>query len=594
MTKANRIKIIPVLNSFIGLSISIALSACSSSQKAPLESVEANNPAVSQSSNPNKTTTSYYQDKNRESSYPYTTKGSIFSEPANTTTNSITTQLYSIEQLINSKQYTTALSKAEAIDKNTLKANENASLELAKSSIYSAQNQHNKSLDSLRQVNSVYLSQEQTSHYYWIKARSLYLTQNYTGALEALATRNDLLLDSKQKANNERMMSDITNSLSDDEINIIKTRTRNTSLLAWLSQSTQRPLSPLLNSDSINLNQGTKTKIKSTWLQSSPRKIALLLPLSSRFSKSALEFKNGFERAHTQTFSYKPIIQVYDTDLTSIDRLITKANRENADFIVGPLGTQLSSQALSTRSKAPILAIGSQSQAQRNFTFSLSPEVEIKAIVQHARAKGLKSALVFTPQSTRGDRLAASFNQLWKQSGGTVTTHLYNSNEFDHTEVIKSAMGINSSENRHLKLNNTLGIKTKFSASKKENIDMIFLASSLADARNLKPQLNYYDGHKVPTYATSSLNSNMASTAEKADLDGIIIPEMPSRLNSKNISKLNALGFDSYQLIPIIENLKNSNLAYTGMTGEISINPRGNAQRKPTWATFNSGELKPL
>jgi len=304
MTKANRTKIIPVLNTFIALCVSITLVACSSSRKAPVDSVE----HVKTKSSQDLPTKKLESNQNSEISYPYSAPGTLSTESITEPTTS-----------------DIAIQKIKNIDENSLNTDELSTLNLAKASIFSVRNQHTQNLASLKNISTSKLTQEQTSHYYWIKARSLYLTRDYTGALESLATRNDLLEDNQQKENNENMMLNIKNSLSKAQVKSIQASTQNTSLFNWLSQASQSELSPLLKYSPLDTDKTTRKTIYSNWSGSSPKKIALLLPLSSRFSKSALEFKRGFDQAHTLNPSFKPIIQVYDTDTADIRTLISFA-----------------------------------------------------------------------------------------------------------------------------------------------------------------------------------------------------------------------------------------------------------------------------
>jgi len=55
-------------------------------------------------------------------------------------------------------------------------------------------------------------------------------------------------------------------------------------------------------------------------------------------------------------------------------------------------------------------------------------------------------------------------------------------------------------------------------------------------------------------------------------------------------SRLYAFGHDVYNLIPIMNDLKlSSGTSYSGLTGRLSVNSRGEIMRQPGWATFKSG-----
>ena len=228
----------------------------------------------------------------------------------------------------------------------------------------------------------------------------------------------------------------------------------------------------------------------------------------------------------------------------------------------------------------------------------------------------MKNAIILTPNSTQPSRFNSAFQQVWQSLGGTTESYEFSKGEYDHSVIVKTALGIYSSESRFNQLTSVLGTSPKFSASRKGNIDMILLDSGYDDARNLKPQINFFDGNNLPTYGPSSLNVLDASTGEKADLDGLIIPEMPVLLladqelanqdqdqeqpadiidiNDHKFTRLSALGYDSYNLIPIIENMKNQQSSFQGKTGQLILDSYSNIFRRPSWVKFSNGQLIPL
>jgi len=428
------------------------ISACSTSQQAPSRTAYENTQSRSIEVN------------------TQTKKTPIFSEPIEQIElDERESPLKDIESLINAKQYDHALGKINSTDQKRLTLNEQARLNLAKASVLSAKNQNQQSIETLNQIQLNLLSREQTARYFWIKARATYLNNDYQSSLEALAERN-AFINSVEQANNQAMMTKITSSLSAEQVTLIKQQTTNRDLQYWLSQQSFSNLTPQIdNSQSYisetqnQIGSHSLNKISSSWSQHSPQQIAVLLPFSSKYSQAAEQFKEGINKAHIENNDSKPYIKFYDVgDSGSINSVIRSANQQGADLIIGPLGNQAAEIALSSNSRAPVLALGGISQSSKNFTFALNPEIEIQAIVEHAKSKGLKSALVFSPNSGRGNRLASAFQTLWNVSGGQSEVHTFKSGEYDHSAAIKSAMGIYGSEYRHTKLNNTIGMKTKF------------------------------------------------------------------------------------------------------------------------------------
>ena len=601
----------------------LAIAGCSSSSKAPTE--EITTPTTQKSPTTN--------EQSQLSSSPYKkgqiNQGQIFNRPENYQTapleNNTSSALLELERIINAGNYQEAKSFINQIDRNQLSLQDQARLSLAKATIFSAENQHNEALQSLAEIQITLLSKENISRYYWLNARAMFQLGRYQESLESLANRTNYL-EQNQLNNNYAMMSNIVNSLTPDQVLQIKQLSNNTNLLYWFSQN---PSIHQFDPNTISQYSYSGTNIdnlppvESIWTANSPKNIAVLLPFNSRFSSVSAQFQKGINQAHAVNLSpYKPQINFYDIGSGDIELKIQLANQNGADFIIGPLGNQASNQALISANTTPIMTIGGSLQAPETnkYTFSLKPEADAVAIAQHARSQGYLKALILAPDSARGNRLATAFENAWVALNGISERQQYTEKEFDHSGTIKLALGIYASENRFQQLADVIGTRPKFIPTRKEQVDMIFLASNFNDAKNLKPQLNYHDAHEVPTYGPSEINLPSIPEGQKVDLDGLIIPEMPALIpqekefdgnketaainaSQSNLAaiqpivlpdRLEALGYDAYQIIPIIQSLNSQSIRYPGKTGMITINENGDVQRFTTWVKFSDGKLNPI
>ena len=585
----------------------ILIAGCTSSNKAPTSdslppSKEANqnqtaNQTVKPNDDNNLQSSPLFDNANPYKNQPSQSPGDLLSDPNQPPLNQV-------EGLVQNKLYNQALSIAQRIDRNRLSLQEQSRLSLAEAQIFSATSQNQQALQSLELIKPSLLSIENNSRFFWLKARTKYQLGDFQGALEALADRENYL-SAQEIPVNQQMMQSILSALSPEEQQTLSKTTQNPNLLYWLGSInlSQTDNQGLTQAPPI-ANPNQAAKISSIWQANSPRQIAILLPYSSNFAAAAKEFESGFNQAHAANLdNNRPQLRFYDVGSGDIQRKISIAIQNGANFIIGPLGKNASETALNINAQVPILTLGGQNYNQSNkFTFSLSPEAEGAAIAQHARGKGLKNAIILTPNTPRSARLSNAFQATWQSLGGTTQIYEIAQGEYDHSATVKLALGIYGSEQRHSELSNIIGSRPKFNVSRKDSIDMILLASSYEDTKNLKPQLNFFDAHAVPTYGASSLNRSSAPTGEKADLDGLIIPEMPALVtdnngtinNQKTISRLQALGFDSYQLIPIINELQTQQSSYQGKTGQLFIDTLGNTIRIPSWAKFSSGVLTPI
>ena len=519
--------------------------------------------------------------------------------------------LTNLQILIQQQQYTEAQNLLSRIDRNQLSLQDLSSLSLAEAQIYSAQGQNEFALSTLNTIQPSLLPLNDSSRYFWLKARTQYLMGDTRGALESLAERENYL-SQDEIVGNQTMMNNIMKTLSAEEIETIAKTTLNPSLIYWLNAN--RYIASDTQNLQLNLPQqglANSAQITSNWTVNSPRSIAILLPFNSRFGTAAKEFEKGFRQAHQENpNTVKPVLRFYDTGNSDIASQLNLAIQSGADFIIGPLGKTSSETALNYQLPIPIMTIGGSinNPSLGKYTFSLTPEAEAVAIAEHARSQNYQNAVILTSNASEPSRFNRAFQQAWQSLGGSLQSHEFSKGEYDHSVIVKTALGIYGSESRFNQLAGVLGSSPKFNASRKGSIDMILLDSSYADARNLKPQLNFFDGNSLPTYGPSSINAANAPDGEKADLDGLIIPEMPALLSSQTtpepgvettdsttqFSRLSALGYDSYSLIPIIENMKNQQSSFQGKTGQLILDSYSNIFRRPSWVKFSNGQLIPL
>ncbi len=288
-----------------------------------------------------------------------------------------------------------------------------------------------------------------------------------------------------------------------------------------------------------------------------------------------------------------------------------------ADIIVGPLRKNMVSQLAQVASqeseKTLTLALN---QLENNdyyypnfFEFSLSPEAEAKQIAQRAWLDGHNHAAIISPDDKWGKRLAAAFQQEWERFGGTVSTQAsYNAKDNDFSQPIRSLLAIDQSNQRKQALAKLLKTKIRFEPRRRQDIDMIFMASQPRQARLIPPQLKFYHAEKLPIYTTSHSFSGRFNRKSDTDLNGIIIADMPWTLSndymeplkqqiyaqwpneSEQLNRLFALGIDAYTVLPYINWLQMSSASHIqGATGELYMNAQNQIMRILSWAKFRNG-----
>lgn len=348
-----------------------------------------------------------------------------------------------------------------------------------------------------------------------------------------------------------------------------------------------------------------------------PRQIALLLPQSGPFAKSATAVRDGFFAAYfaEEDAGYRPLVRFYDSGelLEQANRAYDEAVADGAQLIIGPL-TKEGVNALSEREHLPVptlaLNYASTERAPANlFQFGLAPEDEVRQVAERAWLDGHNQAILLVVDGPWGERIAATFNQHWRQLGGTVLeTQYFKNNESDFSQPLQQLLNIDDSYRRMKALKQVLRTDLKFEPRRRMDADFIFVGvPSPQQARQVRPQLKFYYASDLPMYTTSHAFSGVADPAVDHDMDGVLFCDMPWTLAtppsplwttiveswgeaSHAYRRLYALGVDSFGLIAHLRRLSTFRFQqFQGVTGILSLNEQNQIQRQLTWAKFERG-----
>jgi uncharacterized protein len=359
----------------------------------------------------------------------------------------------------------------------------------------------------------------------------------------------------------------------------------------------------------------TELSKKQIELMDRPTHIAVLLPLSGRYSEIASSIRDGFMSAYYQhpDKTLRPQISFIDTgkNPAAVWNYYRQAIDQGADFIVGPfLKSAVNSLAQSTELEAPTLTLNyaqNQDDVTGNlFQFGLLPEDEARQIAELAFRQGKLSAAVLVPNGDWGERSRNAFQQRFEELGGTViNSRTYVANKNDFKRPIQGLLNISQSQARYRKLKNLLRTKLKFTPYRRQDVDMIFMAATPKDARQLKPQFKFHYAGELPVYATSHAFTGKLDKQADRDIDDLYYCDMPWILNPPNRLKQSlinywpeqqrytrffALGADAYNLIPFLGRLQaKSYERFSGQTGNLYLDPFNRLHRELLWAQFIRG-----
>ncbi len=385
-------------------------------------------------------------------------------------------------------------------------------------------------------------------------------------------------------------------------------------LLRWQEEFPDHPANALLPNNLAQFqNQSTHT----------PKKIALLVPLSGPLSSSGTAIRNGFFAAYyydKKQNPQSPTIDVIDTGNNQISQDYQQALSDGADFIVGPLSkNNLNTLIDKIKFTVPTLALNSTDNITppaNLYQFGLSPIDEANQMAKRAWDDNLQHALIIAPNNPWGHNIAQQLTSTWQNLGGQINGSLFFDNKHNLSTSVRNLLNINLSAARNKTLRQTIGLKTRVVLRRRKDIDVIFLIAPPVQARQIQPLLNYYYAGNIPIYATSLVYGGYPNPQKDRDLNGINFCDIPWVLDqgnqlptdlaaikkntlaiwpasAKRHARLYALGVDAYQIIPHLSSMNLfAHLGIPAATGTLFLNQQNHIYRQLKWTEMRSGKPK--
>lgn len=380
--------------------------------------------------------------------------------------------------------------------------------------------------------------------------------------------------------------------------------TMRTALAGWQKSNAAHPANSVLIPEILDSIQA---------VQQFPRQVALLLPISGRQRASAEAVRDGFLAGHfaSAIMADRPIVKIYDVSGFDVADIYQLAVDEGADFVVGPLLKESVQRLAWVGVTTPTLILNFLPDdfyvTDEIYQFSLSPEDEARQIAQRVASLGQFRALALAPDNDWGRRLLASFTEELEHQGGRILQYrLFDPNSPDFSASIEELLLINESRARKNRLSANLGIQFEYEVRRRSDIDLIFLAASANAGKLIRPQLRFHYAGSIPTYSTSAIYQE--GSRNNSDLNGIMFPDIPWIIapdgqsvevrdslsrhwpqQSKRRSRLYAMGFDAYRLMPLI-NAGMGPDELQGMTGVLYVDDRRRILRRLPWARMRRGK----
>ena len=483
------------------------------------------------------------------------------------------------------------------------------------------------------------LSEKYNPHLFAVRAKSLNSAGQTKQSIETRIALNNLLKKPAQVKKNKELIWQTLLNTNTEELNAWSANNTNPELATWLSLVAIQK-HPHANQASIdNALQQWRLKYSNHRIPNhiidsihedyatfhiAPNKIALLLPLTGRYSKVAEAVYAGITTAREfgEAFNPPPDLVVYDTgdDPISAVSYYRRAVSEGADFIIGPF----QKDAVRTLASQGILPVPTLSLNYANYEvtgannlyqFGLLPEDEAKQVAERAAFENKGAALVLVPEGEWGTRLLSAFTNRFHELGGSVLqAERYFPQNSDYSVAIKTLLQLNQSEQRRHTLQSIIKEEVEFEPRRRQDADFVFIAASPQQARLIRPQLSFHFASDLPIYATSHIFSGNENLSADQDINGITYCDVPwilsndtsmallkdsldlqSSSSSSRLPRFAALGIDAYQVIPHLQRLAANNFdRYDGTTGKLSVDTQNRIYRELLWAQFKKGRPESL
>jgi outer membrane PBP1 activator LpoA protein len=454
------------------------------------------------------------------------------------------------------------------------------------------------------------------------RAEALRVTGNLLESAKALSELDLLLEDSPDRAANQQQLLRTLTTMTDTSLQLLRPqppgilggwmdlarivkaasgKQLDTQLGKWREEYPSHPALPeVLHPGRVQQSESgpAPARIKAS------TQIAVLLPDSGRFVEAGNAIRDGLlAAAYAQPAEQRAQLRFYDASEPSrIESLVQKAADEGAIAVIGPLQKEAVQKLVRAASlPIPVLALNRlPATADANppaklYQFALDPDDEARQAADRAWADGSTSALTLTPEGAWGERLLQSFRGRWETLGGRlVGQQTYKSEQTDSSAPI--------------------GRLLAGAAPLPGPVALFLVVPTPAKALELWPQLQAQWGANLAVYATSHVYSGQFHPEQDqplvgltfADIPWLVQPndqgplsraQLPATLGSRQglMLRLFAMGIDSYQLVSRLDQLQTDPTAtLAGATGELSLGPGHQIQRRLAWARLGIRGPEPL
>lgn len=349
----------------------------------------------------------------------------------------------------------------------------------------------------------------------------------------------------------------------------------------------------------------------------SPKRIAVLLPLSGRLASQGNAIQDGILAAYFGQNTQEVQLQFIDSN-----RGFSAASlAQDYDFIVGPLLKDNISQLIAELPQGvPALALNRvnnpNAQQQEVYYYSLAPEDEAVQLAQHLKKQGYKYPILIGADNNSAGRMLQAFTDEWLLDQSTQPPIVrFDTNKSMRTGVA-AALDVSQSKKRIKEVKRLIVPEVHAIERNRRDVDAIVLFANAGQTALLNPMIEasispFAD--ILPVFASSRSYTQNTTKNSQRDLRNLTFIDMPWLLpKSPNLglkrqtqtlfperrdqdSRLFAMGYDAFNLIPKLSHLRIlAHNRYQGLTGKLSMDEKNQIHRQLAWAQVQKDNLVKL
>ena len=324
--------------------------------------------------------------------------------------------------------------------------------------------------------------------------------------------------------------------------------------------------------------------------EKSIQKIAVFLPVNSKYGPVAEQIRDGILKAFYQNQNLQQQLQLrfYDSsDETQVSSRYFQAKQEGADVIIGPLRKSAVEQ-LQGFDDDYIIALNDIGKPTPFPQFSLKSSDKIGQMTNaFVQQRYQNIGIIGSDNAEQGLQATLLINAWNNPPYHTQTQVTYSDEKPRFRQAFDQLINASNSIERKNVLSRTIGEKLDFYPRTRKDLDAIVVFDSAQRLAVINPQKDLYQ-LDIPIYSPTKMTGrNLAAMQNNRDLRDVTVLTQPLVLNPDNIgSAFEAFGWDSLMLASHIGSLKQGGCLSNTKTGHLRLQDNKVVQEL-VWAKFN-------